>query len=58
MRGDRKSTYESFDLDLEAALRNELRHGLVALDAETVRGAQRFAGGAGRHGSFDDGADG
>jgi len=34
----------------EAALRNELRHGQVSL-AEAVSGAQRFADGAGRHGT-------
>jgi enoyl-CoA hydratase len=39
---------------LEQALANELRLGLeVIRSGETRAGAQRFAGGAGRHGSFD-----
>jgi len=50
MRGDRLSAYQSFDLDAEHALRNELEHGLRAL-AEGVAGASRFASGAGRHGA-------
>jgi malonyl CoA-acyl carrier protein transacylase len=52
MRGDRRSAYEQIDLDLGEALQNELRHGLRALaSAEAAAGAQRFASGAGRHGS-------
>jgi enoyl-CoA hydratase len=50
LRGDRLSAYEQHDLPLDAALDNELRHGLAAL-AEGVSGAARFAGGAGRHGA-------
>jgi enoyl-CoA hydratase len=50
LRGDRLSAYEQHDLPLDAALDNELRHGLAAL-AEGVTGAARFAGGAGRHGA-------
>ncbi len=50
LRADRMSAYEQHDLDLPAALRNELEHGSRAL-AEAVQGASRFAGGAGRHGS-------
>jgi enoyl-CoA hydratase len=50
MRGDRLSAYEQWDLDHEAALANELRHGVAAL-AEGLAGAARFAGGAGRHGA-------
>lgn len=53
MRGDRLSAYEQWDLDHEAALANELRHGMAALNAETLAGATRFASGSGRHGSFD-----
>lgn len=52
MRGDRLSAYEQFALPLEAAFANEFQHGARALDAETLAGAKRFAGGAGRHGSF------
>ena len=53
LRGDRLSAYEQHDLDLPAALANELRHGGRAL-AEGVAGAARFAGGAGRHGAPDE----
>ena len=49
MRADRTSAYLQHDLDLEAALAKELELGSRAL-AEAVQGAQRFAGGAGRHG--------
>jgi enoyl-CoA hydratase len=54
LRGDRASAYEQFDLSLEDALANEFRHGLDALKEETSAGAARFAGGAGRHGSFNE----
>ncbi|HKP86550.1 MAG TPA: crotonase/enoyl-CoA hydratase family protein [Blastocatellia bacterium] len=54
LRGDRLSAYEQFDLSIEGALANEFNHGLAALNAETSAGAARFAGGAGRHGSFND----
>jgi enoyl-CoA hydratase len=50
MRGDRLSAYEQWDLSHEAALANEFEHGLAALSGEAVTGAQRFMGGAGRHG--------
>jgi len=33
---------------------NEFNHGLAALKEETSAGAKRFAGGAGRHGSFEE----
>jgi enoyl-CoA hydratase len=49
MRADRMSAYLQHDLDLEAALAKELELGSRAL-AEAVQGAQRFSGGAGRHG--------
>ncbi|MBK9033064.1 MAG: crotonase/enoyl-CoA hydratase family protein [Myxococcales bacterium] len=49
LRGDRLSAYEQWDLDVPAALTNELDHGGRAL-MEGVAGAARFAGGAGRHG--------
>jgi enoyl-CoA hydratase len=51
LRSDRRSVYEQAGLDLNAALANEVRHGLVPLRAgETLAGAARFAAGAGRHG--------
>lgn len=53
LREDRLSTYEQFDLTWEQALANEFRHGMVSMQAGGAAGAQRFAGGLGRHGSFD-----
>src|SRR5262249_6193834 len=53
LRGDRISTFEQWSLPWEQARRNELRHGLEVLaSGESVKGAARFASGAGRHGSF------
>jgi len=52
MRRDRRSAYEQFDLPLDEAIQNELRHGMRALEAHGSEGAQRFAQGAGRHGEF------
>jgi enoyl-CoA hydratase len=54
MRGDRLSAYEQFDLSFGEAMANEFNHGLAALKEETSEGAKRFAGGAGRHGSFEE----
>jgi len=54
LRGDRRSALEQWGLDLDQALRNETRIGLeVIRSGETAEGARRFAGGAGRHGSFE-----
>jgi enoyl-CoA hydratase len=53
LHSDRLSAYEQADLPFEAALANEFQHGLRALQADAAEGAQRFAGGAGRHGSPD-----
>jgi len=50
MRADRMSAYLQHDLDLEAALAQELELGSRAL-GEAFEGARRFSGGAGRHGS-------
>ena len=50
LRADRTSAYLQHDLDLPAALAQELELGSRAL-AEGVQGAGRFADGAGRHGS-------
>ena len=49
MLGDRMSAYLQHDLDLPAALSQELELGARAL-AEGLAGAQRFASGSGRHG--------
>ncbi|MGI9591509.1 MAG: crotonase/enoyl-CoA hydratase family protein [Myxococcota bacterium] len=54
LRGDRLSSYQQWNLGLEEALVHETRIGLdVIRSGETLAGAQRFAGGAGRHGEFD-----
>ncbi|MGW1888094.1 crotonase/enoyl-CoA hydratase family protein [Streptomyces sp. NPDC001970] len=55
LRHDRLSVREQHGLSEPDALAAEYRHGLVPLTAgETLSGAGRFAGGAGRHGSFTD----
>ncbi|MFW0786550.1 crotonase/enoyl-CoA hydratase family protein [Gordonia sp. CPCC 206044] len=54
MRNDRMSVREQDGLGEAEAMANEFRHGRASLIAESVVGAQRFAGGAGRHGSFGD----
>jgi len=50
MLADRASAYAQHDLELPAALAQELQLGSRAL-AEGLAGAARFAAGAGRHGS-------
>jgi enoyl-CoA hydratase len=51
LRSDRLSAYEQWDLEWDAAWRNEARRGLeVIRSGETRAGAARFAAGAGRHG--------
>ena len=52
MRRDRRSAYEQFDLALPEAIQNELRLGLESLALTGPHGAQHFASGAGRHGTF------
>ena len=54
MNSDRLSAYEQFGLELGDAIENEFHRGSEALTQEAVRGAQRFASGKGRSGSFDD----
>src|SRR3954471_24408406 len=49
-RTDRRSAYEQIDLELGAALQNELRHGNRVLAAGAKEGARRFTAGAGRGG--------
>ncbi|HLK24247.1 MAG TPA: crotonase/enoyl-CoA hydratase family protein [Caulobacteraceae bacterium] len=54
MRADRMSAYEQWGMDLNAALKNEYRHGFAVVQAgETREGASRFAAGTGRHGEFE-----
>ena len=50
LRSDRRSVYEAVGLDERAALQQEFAHGQGVL-AGALEGAQRFAGGAGRHGA-------
>jgi enoyl-CoA hydratase len=53
LRSDRRSSYEQWDLPLAEAMANETRLGIAVIESgETLDGASRFAGGAGRHGSF------
>ena len=50
LRSDRLSLLESASLDHQAAMANELQHGMGALISGAMEGAARFASGAGRHG--------
>jgi enoyl-CoA hydratase len=52
LREDRLSVYEQDGMSQTAAIDNEWRHGVSSLAADTTLGAQRFADGSGRHGSF------
>ncbi|KAK5688732.1 hypothetical protein LTS10_000710 [Elasticomyces elasticus] len=54
MRADRESAYyAAFDAgSFEEAMRNEFVKGSVVVQQESVDGAARFSGGAGRHGEF------
>jgi enoyl-CoA hydratase len=59
LRADRLSAYEQWAMPFDQAMRNEFRHGAgVIRSGETLAGAARFAGGAGRHGSFETGGGG
>jgi enoyl-CoA hydratase len=51
MRSDRMSAYQQWSLSTADALTNETRRGIAVINSgETAHGAQRFAGGEGRHG--------
>jgi enoyl-CoA hydratase len=51
LRSDREALYRGFDLDFQEALKLEFNLGLgVIRSGETLKGAQRFSGGEGRHG--------
>lgn len=52
LRQDRLSVLEQHGLTEAAAMDNEFSRGEVSLAADALAGAGRFAGGAGRHGSF------
>nr|WP_294974858.1 crotonase/enoyl-CoA hydratase family protein [uncultured Pseudomonas sp.] len=49
---DRQSAYSQWDIPMTDALREEGAGGYPIVFAEAIQGAGRFAGGAGRHGSF------
>lgn len=53
LRSDRESAYAQWGLSEKEAFQQEGRIGMSALEQEARSGATRFAGGAGRHGSFD-----
>ncbi len=53
VKSDRRSAYEALGARRAAALRREHELGMASIGTgESVAGARRFAGGAGRHGSF------
>ena len=53
VRNDRRNVFDQDGLDTRAALAAEFRLGTRTLaSGEALRGAQTFAQGAGRHGSF------
>ena len=54
MNADRCSAYEQAGLPMEQALLQEFQRGVRILEKESLTGAKRFAGGAGRHGSFEE----
>jgi enoyl-CoA hydratase len=55
LRSDRLSSYRQWSLPIADALAEESRLGLEVIQSgETRAGAQRFAAGAGRHGTFED----
>lgn len=53
LRSDRTSVYDGLDApDMRSALGREFALGLASLQAEGRSGAERFASGEGRHGTF------
>ncbi|AJE39494.1 crotonase/enoyl-CoA hydratase family protein [Streptomyces nodosus] len=54
LRADRAGVLDQEGMPEPEAMRGELRYGMEVL-TESLEGAARFAGGAGRHGSFTDG---
>lgn len=53
MNLDRASVYRQWELPFTHAMSAEFANGIAAVEAEGKSGAARFAGGAGRGGSFD-----
>ena len=53
MRSDRMGAYEQWDHSFQQALNNEFKRGIAVIDTgETLKGAELFAKGKGRHGNF------
>lgn len=52
LRADRASALSQWSLDLATALQREGKAGFPVVFEEALEGADRFASGAGRHGSF------
>jgi enoyl-CoA hydratase len=51
---DRRSAYEGASLTFDQAMAREFELGMATVESgETLQGAARFAGGAGRHGKFE-----
>jgi enoyl-CoA hydratase/carnithine racemase len=51
---DRRSAYEGASLPFDQAMEREFELGLATVESgETLKGAGRFAEGAGRHGEFE-----
>ncbi len=53
LRADRRSALAQWDDNLAGALRQEGAGAYSVIEEESLDGAARFAGGAGRHGEFD-----
>ncbi len=54
VRSDRRSAHDQWALPLEGAIAREFELGFATMaSGETLEGATRFAGGAGRHGRFE-----
>lgn len=55
LRNDRLSAYQQWEFSIDAAIQKEFDWGMKTIKTQdTFQGAKRFAGGKGRHGSFDD----
>jgi enoyl-CoA hydratase len=54
VRSDRRSAYDQWSHPLDGAIAHEFELGFATIaSGETLAGATRFAGGAGRHGKFE-----
>jgi enoyl-CoA hydratase len=53
LRSDRRSAYDQADLPFAEAMAHEFSLGMGSLATDGIAGAARFAGGAGRHGTYE-----